>query len=265
MRRILLILILVMAACQQAPSPQDLPTVAVLPSATATHTEVPATDTPTASDTPVPPSTTPTPRSSLVPATATASATRTPNESETPSLTPFPTQDSATAAALSTRIAAVELTPRIITLTPVPPGGNAPVQSGPQVMADVIISERQFQIALDDAVGTHPDIQQADVAFSSSGLNIELTAQAGEAFITGRVQILIQVSGNFATISIADISVNAAEPPDAFVEVVTVDFFNMLVGVLESLLVERVGDIHNLENLILSDEGMEIFLLVPEP
>jgi hypothetical protein len=264
MRRILLIIFLALAACQQAPSPQDLPTVAVLPTLTATDTEVPATDTPTASDTPLPPTMTPTPRASLVPPTATPSVTRTPSESQTPSLTPFPTQDEATAAMIATRIAAVELTPRLITLTPVPPGGNAPLQPGPQVMADIIISERQFQIALDDAVAGHPDIQQADVEFSPSGIEIELTAQAGEAFITGRVEILIQMGGDFATISIADISINAAEPPEAFVQLVSVDFFNLLVGVLDTLLVERVGDVHNLENLILTDEGMEIFLLVPE-
>ncbi len=186
MRRILLMMLLILAACQQAPA-QELPTVAVLASPTSVPPTEPPSETPI--PTAVPPSATPTTSPT---STQTASPTTSPTETATPlppTQTPSPTQDSATAFVISTRAAAIELTPRIATLTPVPPGANAPIQNEPQVMADIIITERQFQTAVDDAVQANPAIQSAAIDFTPSGMNVELTALAGQAYVTGEVQI----------------------------------------------------------------------------
>ena len=254
---IFLFLAILLAACQQAPVEQ-LPTLAVLdtvsptaaenaaPSATAMPTEVKPSATMEASATPLVPTLTATSvETALVP-------------------TALPTLPQATAARLSTRVAAGDFTPHITTLTPIPPGANAPIRTTPQVMADLIISEAQFQHAVDEAVAGIDLIERADIDFVPTGINVELTALGGQAFMSGRVLVLIQLTGDFATISLGDITVNAAEPPQAFLEVVNGDFFNMMISVLDTILNERVGEGHNLENLILTDDALEVFLLVPE-
>jgi hypothetical protein len=68
-----------------------------------------------------------------------------------------------------------------------------------------------------------------------------------------------------AQITIGDITVNAPEPPEAYLETVNGDFFTLMVNVLATILKQRLGAEHNLENIVLTDAAMEITLLVPQP
>jgi len=242
---LLLIVVMVSAACQPAPEPNlELPTLAVLPSLT--PSEEP-TMTATLTQTPRP---TNTPAPTL---TSTPLPTNTPRPTNTQaSLDP-------TAAEAATSTAAAQEVPRFATLTP--SGNDAP----PQVMADVVITEAQFQEALDQQIATISSIQTARVDFVPEGIRVDLTALGGEAFITGRVMIDIQIAGSFATISISDIQVNAPEPPEAYVEVVSGQFFSAMIMTLDSILGERLGEEHNLENLVMTNTTMELYLLVPQP
>jgi hypothetical protein len=166
-----------------------------------------------------------------------------------------------TQAAIATGTAAVLEAPRFSTVTP---GGDTQANATPQIVADLTITEGQFQEEVNVQVASYPAIQRARVDFVPDGINVELTASGGEAFITGNVFVAIQVTGSFATISIGDITVNAPEPPDAYIETVTGDFFALMVNVLDTILTQRLGEEHNLENIVMTDAAMEITLLVPE-
>ncbi|MCB9456529.1 MAG: hypothetical protein H6671_11135 [Anaerolineaceae bacterium] len=247
------VLVLLVAACQPAAQTDEaLPTLAVLPSVTPTATE---TDTPAPTDTP-PPTDTATP---LPTSTTTSSPTPTSTPSPTPVFTVNPTQ-----VAISTGTAAVEEAPRYATFTP-PPPGSTPVPGTPQQMADVIVTERQFQEEVDLKTRAIQSIELAQVSFVPGGIDVELTALGGEAYITGHVLLSIEMTGSFASITIGDITVPGLEnPPDEFIQVATSDFFIMMVDVLDTILNQRLGDQHNLENIVMTDSAMEITLLVPQ-
>jgi hypothetical protein len=241
----------IIAACQPTvESPQTLPTLASLPSLTpgdaspeATVQAVEDTSTSEPTETPLPATTAP---------TETIEAA-----------TEIEASPAATTAVPPVTIE-IRQEVRFATLTPVPQGGNQLLRTTPVVMADVVITQGDFQRAVDLALTDSETIQGAEIDFVPGGINVGLTALGGAAYITGRVQVLIQVSGSFATITIGDIQVNAAEPPEAYLEVVNGEFFGLMIQVLDSLLTERVGEGHDLENIALNDEAMEVFLLVPE-
>lgn len=239
------------AACQPTVSdPQQLPTLAVLASAVPSETAA----APTQADTAAPPEVTATP---VPPTSVLTTGVETALPTEVPSAAPSETP---------TRVpVTIEIREevRLATLTPAPQGANVPVRQTPVVLADVVITEQDFQRAVDRAVVDVSTIQFATVNFIPEGLDVELTALGGMAFVTGRVRVRIEVSGSFATITIDDVTVNAAEPSEAYLEVVNGDFFNLLIEVFNTLLTERVGEGHDLENIVLNDEAMEIFLLVP--
>lgn len=243
--------LLLAAACQPASTETPvLPTLAVLPSLT--PSEAP-TATPTETETPGP---TAIPTVTL---TFTPFPTFTPTErpSETPRATTEPTQ-----AAVATGTAAILEAPRFATVTP---SGNVQAGSTPQVVADVVITEAQFQEEVNAQITSYSAMQRARADFVPGGINVELTALGGQAFITGNVFVSIQVTGSFATISIGEITVNAPEPPEAYIETVTGDFFAMMVNVLDTILTQRLGEQHDLENIVVTDTAMEITLLVPQP
>lgn len=240
-----LILTLLLAACQ--PAAQDapaLPTLAVLPSATPTDE---ATLAPTPSNT-APPALSPS-----------STLTRTPPPTSTTPPSATPTLPDPTTAAAASATAVVDEAPRFITLTP---SGSA--ASTPQVMADLVITEAQFQEALNQQIAAVPSIQEARVSFSPDGLLIDLTALGGQAFITGRVLVSIQLTGTFATLSVGSIEVNAPEPPEVFVQTVTGDFFSAVGAALDAILTERLGEEHDLENIVIANDVMQISLLVPQ-
>ena len=86
----------------------------------------------------------------------------------------------------------------------------------------------------------------------------------GQAFITGNVVIEINVSGTFATFTIANIEVNAQEAPAAYEEVVASKLFPAVIETLDALLTGRLGAGHDLENIIMTAGEMRVFLLIPE-
>ena len=247
-----LMTILVIAGCQQASDEAQVPTLAVLPSLTpsgdiavsptaeAVVTEVTATLVPSAT---------------IMPATITAA----------PTDAPFPLPQATSAAVVPTfPPAGAPGTVRLATLTPVPAGANAPVRTTPQVLADLVISEREFQRELNRAVAPIDTIQLAEIDFVPEGLNVTLTALGGQAFVTGEVLIEIQISGTFATFTISNIEVGGLEPSEEFQEVVAVDFFPAVIETLDNLLTARLGPGHDLENIMMADNEMRVFLLIPE-
>jgi hypothetical protein len=253
---VLVLLLLLTAACQPAEPQGELPTLAVLPSATPTDeptaTET-LTNTPFPTDTPLPtetPTDTPTPTDTLMPS-------RTPRATATATLTTEPTF-----AAIASGTAAVQEAPRFSTLTPLPAGTLPPAT--PLVAADVIITEPQFQEEVNARIPNIPSIETARVNFVPDGISVELTASGGEALLTGRVLVTIILTGDFATISIGDIEVNAPEAPQAYLDLVAGDFFLMMLESLDSILKERLGPDQNLQSIVVTDSAIEVMLLVPE-
>jgi hypothetical protein len=244
MRRFCFLLVFIAAACQPAPQPTlELPTLALIPSLTPSDEPTltaTQTETPRPTDTPAPT------------LTATAFPTRTPR----PTQTQRPIDP--TLAGIATSTASAQEAPRFYTLTPSANGETN------QVIADVVITESQFQEELNKQIANKPSIQKARADFVPGGILVELTALGGQAFITGRVMVNIQLTGSFATISIGDIQVNAPEPPEAYVQVINEDFFPAMLATLDSILTQRLGDNHDLQNLVMTDTTMELYLLVPE-
>ena len=250
-----LVLILIAAACQPSSNEsQDLPTIAVIDTAT-------PTDTPPPSPTDPPPSETPLPSDTPIPS-ATSPATTTPTITNTPGPTFDPTL-----AAIGTGTAGAIEAPVFSTFTPVSAGSsNAVPTTTPHLIADVVISERQFQEEVDRLVAAMPAVERARVDFIPDAIDVEVTALGGAAFTTGHVIISIVQTGSFATITISDITVSGGgEPPEAFVELATGDFFFMLVDAFDGILGQRLGDDHDLEKIVVTDETMEISLIVPAP
>lgn len=246
------VLVFLLTACQPgAVTPQELPTLAVLPSSTPSDTPLPP---PTDTDTP----------------TATATATdrplpsRTPFPSDTPrpTITPSRTVEP-TGAAAGTATQGVLEQPTFATFTPAPPG-TLPPPGTPQQVADVIITEQQFQEEVNQQISAYPTLQRAVVDFAPDGIHTQLTALGGQAFITGDVLLSILVSNGVAAISPTQITVNAPEPPEAYVEAVNGDFFIMMVNVLDTILKQRLGLQQDLENIVMTESTMEVTLLVPK-
>jgi hypothetical protein len=251
-----LLLMFLVAACQPNEPQGDLPTLAVLPSesptATATPTET-LTPTVTPTDTPGP--------------TDTPTNTPTPSDTPIPSPTPRNTATTVptgepTSAAIATGTAAVLEAPVFSTLTLAP---DVPRPTGtPLVAADVVITEPQFQEEVNAHLADIPAIESARVNFVKDGISVELTALGGDAYITGRVLVSVLLTGDFATITIGDIQVNAPEPPQAYLDLVTGDFFIMMLDSLDKILHQRLGPEQKLKNIVVTETAIEVTLLVPE-
>ncbi len=245
-RYALLMTMLVLAACQPS-TPPELPTLAVLSSET-------PTDAPT--DTPAPPTATPTITRTPSP-TATLPPTSTPRFTNTPTETIEPT-----VRAIGSATRAVQEAPRLSTLTAVP-GVSAPTGT-PQLAADVIITEAQFQEEVNLRIRDIPAIQSAIINFVPDGIRVQLTALGGQAFMTGEVLVSVLLTGDFATITISEITVNAPEPPPEYIATATGEFFTLMIESLDSILKARLGDEQNLQTIRVTDSVMEIMLLVPQ-
>jgi hypothetical protein len=251
-----LLLIMLIAACQPDTPQGDLPTLAVLPSDIPTDTVTPTetlTSTPLPTDTPGPtdtPTDTATPTETLIP-------------SNTPRATALPSQTvEPTSAAIASATAAVLEAPHFSTLTPAP--GVTPIPGTPQRAADVTITEGQFQEEVNLRLPNIPAIQTARVNFVPDGISVDLTALGGDAYVTGVVVVSILLTGDFATITISDIQVNAPEAPDAYLDLVTGDFFLMMLDSLDSILKQRLGPDQKLKNIVVTESAIEVTLLVPE-
>ncbi|NWF70434.1 MAG: hypothetical protein HXY40_15205 [Chloroflexi bacterium] len=252
---ILLIVMFAAAACQPTPTPV-LPTLAQFAEATTssapdmptdTVTSVPSAETAASSAT-----TTPTP---LPNATLTRTPTVIPQQPRAtlpPSVTPTPNIAASTTAR-------IEQAPRFSTLTPNP---IVPTTT-PQVAADVVITEAQFQQALNIRLADMPSIQSAIVDFTTESIVIGLTASGGDALISSNVVISVQVANGVAFITISDIQLNAPEPPPLYLQVITTDLYPAVIDTMDGILRERLGGITNLENIVLTGSAMNITLLVP--
>ncbi len=248
--RIVILIALLTAACQPDATSQELPTLAVLPSLTPSSEP----DAPTAEPTIAPPTNT------VIVPSATVTILR-PTDVPQPTVTPRRTATiDPTQAAAVALTAAVDQAPRIITLTPNPAGNEGP----PQVLADVVITESQFQSQVNAAIADISSIEQAFVDFQPDGIYVDLTALGGQAYIAGRVQLDLELAGGFVAITVGEIETNAAEVPEGYLLVVNGEFFAMMIDVLDTILNERVGEENDLENLILTDAALEVFLLIPE-
>lgn len=258
------VIVIFAAACQPAVTPErTLPTVVELPSET--HTPA-ATDTPTLTDTP--------------PATHTSTATFTPSATQTASDTPTatlteteaptlpPTIDTTLRAVASATAFAVER-PVFSTFTPVPTGQVAPPTSTgtPEVIAEVLITERQFQEEVNLKIGEMPQVDRAIVDFVPQGIVITVTALGDDnAFTTADLLIFFGSQQGVLSIQGAlSAEEGAPEPPQEFVTFVTGTFFLEMVDALDVILSQRLGENHDLETLVITDETIEIALLVPQP
>jgi hypothetical protein len=254
------LLLVLIAACQPAtPATQELPTVAVLPSATPTES-IPATTTLEA--TPMPATATagpgiPIEASATDVQTNTAIPSRTPRR-VTPTNTVAPTQ-----AAIGTATQAVLEAPRFVTFTPAPAGAQLP-PGAPQQFADVVINEAQFQEEVNLKLLTYPNLESAVVDFVPSGIDVRLTAYDGTGLVSGNVLVAIILSGDFATITISSITTDTSPTSQGYIDVATGDFFVMMVETLDTILKQRLGPEQNLQNIVVTDTEMQISLLVPQ-
>ncbi len=267
---LLVIMSFILVACQPSGEPVgELPTLVQFP--TETNTVAPSS-TPTETLTPVPTNT-------LEP-TVVPSDTDIPTNTPTETSTPVPTETiDPTIAVRGTSTAMVVEAPVFSTFTPIPPGAIAviarPTSTGtPEVVADVIISEDQFQEEVSRLIESKPAFSRARVSFVPEGVEYDLTADSDGIFITATITVPFDYSGgsinNIVTIGGAiEIEIDGAEEdeeiPDAFLGnvselvLITQESFNFILN-------QRLGEgNHDLENIVIVDGQMLISLVVPLP
>lgn len=267
----LCLLAFVVASC--APADDTLPTL--VPTLTPSSQPPTPTLTATPSDTPAPtvtPSDTPTPTETFTPTqTLTPSSTWTPSPTATPSATFTPTTNPTVQAAI-TATAAELLRPRLATFTPAPPGVPVrPTSTGtPQVIADVVITEVQFQQEVNRLLVGKRDVSQAEIDFTPQGVRVVLSASGGQAITSGEFTVYFSMSqpgfNNLLTIYAdppeAFRMVGGLPPSDAFVNVAYLEVLPAVFKAFDNLLNQRLGQgQHNLDNLVLTDQEMLISLL----
>ena len=271
------ILVLILAACETAVDDEALPTLAVLPSTTpsptVTHTPTPTV--PTATHTPTE---TLTPTETPVPS-ETPTATLTPTETLTPSNTPVASATpDVTRAVIGSATARALEAPRFATFTPLPPGvlvAVRPTSTGvPQVVADVVITKGQLQEEVDRLLAEEPEISQAELDLTEEGVVVHLTAQGGDAFITGSFLIRFDLSGSgFNNIVVIRpvpaeefVMQDGREPPVDFITAAHGPATEAVFEAFNFILNQRLGEgQHDLEFIVLENGRMEISLLVPDP
>ncbi|MCU0511207.1 MAG: hypothetical protein MUE40_01420 [Anaerolineae bacterium] len=282
-----LVLVLLLAACQPATDDRVLPTVALLPSETFTPV---ASPTPTLTTTPT---LTQTATITLTPSltytatpTYTATALPSPTPSHTPTLTPTVTATprvtrtpNPTFVAIATATARIVEAPTLATFTPVPPGVDAPVRptstGTPVIAAGVIITEPQFQEQLNLLLRSLPAVTSALVDFVPQGVQVEITASGGDALVTGRVLITFSIlpgeQGLNNVLMIRPVTpdqftmTGGGLPSEAFVQVVYTDVFPAVGEAFNTILNNRLGvQQHNLENIRLDEQTMNVSLIVPQ-
>lgn len=275
MRRTALIILLAFLAAACQPSDTEVPTLFVLPSLTPVPTE---TSTATPTDTDVPTETS-LPTETNTP-TDIPTETLTPSDTPTPSRTPVPSATpNATGAAIGTATAQVLEAPVISTFTPLPPGiigAVRPTSTGtPEVIADVVITQAQFQEEIDRILEDNPDVGDVEILLGEAGLFVTLTASGGEALTTGRFLINFELSvgsGGFDNLVIIQpaspdnfVMRDGNEPSEEFIAIAHGAVTEAVFQAFDDILNQRLGQgQHNLEFITLADGQMGISLLVPE-
>jgi hypothetical protein len=260
MRRLsilMLIAIAVLAACQSATTEEPaLPTLIVIPTATETQTP---TATPTIADTA-------TPQPTRTPSnTPTETPTQTPIPPDT--ATPEPTYD-VTRAFVGTETAAVEEVVEFATFTPATSGVIRIATGTPQMVADLVINERQFQEEITRLVGLRDDIESAEVDFiEGAGIAFNVTAIGGDgALSTGILFIVVESQNGLLEIYGQPIVEEGNVLSQDFIALVTGPFLvEVVISSLDDILTQRLGNTHNLETVVMTDTEMQVSLLVPQP
>ncbi len=266
MKRIFLlatIVMVVLAACQADPTEEPaLPTLASIPTETATLTTTPS-PTATVTNTLVPTNTSQPTR------TPSPTPTNTPTQTDIPddTATPEPTAN-ATSAFISTSTAAVEEAPIFATFTPASSGGAIQLSTGvPQMVADLVVNERQFQEEITRLVEERDDVESAVVDFiAEAGIAFEVTARGENgALSTGVLFVVIETQNGLAEIYGQPLVEEGQVLSQDFIAVVTGPFLvEVVVKSLDDILNQRLGETHNLETVVMTDEQMLVSLLVPQ-
>ncbi|MGJ3240267.1 MAG: hypothetical protein ACFE0Q_16290 [Anaerolineae bacterium] len=276
LRYLLIITVLIIVACQPQPSEElpDLPTIVQFPTETATSQP---SATPTLTETPLP--------------TETTTVTSNPTETPEPTHTPPPTETSIPTDTLDptqvirgTATASVLEAPIFSTFTPIPPGALAivarPTSTGtPEVLADVIITEAQFQEEVNRLLNDLPDINQAQMSFVPEGIAYRLTADNGEGvLVTGTVTVpftfsggslnnIVTIGGGVEIVMDNEPDTTGTEEPAEIPEAFLVNVSELVLITQESfnfILNQRLGEgQHDLENLSIIENRMLISLVVP--
>lgn len=260
MRRLsILVLIagMVLVACQAEPTEEPaLPTLIVIPSATLTSTP---TSTPTVAD------------------TATTRPTRTPSNTptETPTQTPIPVDTATpiptydvTRAFIGTSTASVEEAPSFATFTPATSGVIRIATGTPQMVADLVINERQFQEEITRLVELRDDVDSAEVDFiEDAGIAFNITAKSGDgALSTGILFVVVNSQNGLLEIYGQPLVEEGEVLSQDFIALVTGPFLvEVVVSSLDDILTQRLGNTHNLEIVVMTDTEMQVSLLVPQP
>lgn len=260
---ICLLCLLLAAGCTSGDADAPLPTIMNLAAATATtgtasepDASTTASNTVQATDNTEPAST------SRQTATSTPTITAEPS-TNTPTASP---QDEQTAAATTPPATPIPVqSVRISTVTPIPVGAAVIPPPIPVLAADVIINESEFQDALNAQLSAIPEIQTAQVDFiAGQGIDVRMTATGDSVIVTGDVSIGFQLSGGLVAISIRDVSVGSGAIPQAFAQVAQDQLFTLVVETFDSLLADKLGPEHDLEQLAFTDDTIQLMLLIPE-
>ncbi len=265
MRRLFILVMIagvVLVACQAEPTEEPaLPTLAILPTETTVPTE---TSSPTATAT-----LTATQTSTTQP-TRTPSHTPTNTPTETPippdTATPEPTVD-LTRAFIGTATSAVEEAPSFATFTPAADGVIRLSTGTPQMVADLVINERQFQEEITRLVELREDVESVEIDFiEDAGIAFNITAKAGNgALSTGILFIVVEASDGFATIEGFPLVEEDEVLSQEFIVLITGPFLvEVVVPAIDDILEQRLGDSHNLETIVMTDTEMQVSLLVPQ-
>ncbi len=193
-----------------------------------------------------------------VPVTVTILPTLIPTDTMTPDLT-------RAAERTATRI--IQLTPRIATLTPIPIQENVDIIQIPGVAADIVITEAEFQTQLNLMISNYDRLIAATIDFQVgevSGIRARTTASGGEAMATGDVFIAFRTSGGLLAVGIVDVNVGSGDPSPGFVDTLESQLQPLIVDVLDALIEMRLGEEHDLEEIVFTESTMQIKLLIPE-
>ncbi len=251
---------MLLAACQPTTEPTDvLPTLAVLSKATDD-----ASATPVATETIE--VTTEITAEVTVEASATNAAVPFPTEIDTQTPTATRTLRPVTAtntveptqAAIGTATQAVLEAPRYATFTAAP-AGTLVAASNLQQVADVLITEQQFQEEVDLKLLTTPSIERAIVNFTAGAIVVQMTADG----VTGTVTIPVTLVNNLASITISSITSDQPTTPQDYIDVATGDLFVTMVNTLDQIVKQRIGAEQKLKSIAVTDSAIEVTLLVP--
>lgn len=257
-----LLLIMVITACQAAPTEEPaLPTLAVIPSDVPTET---ATIEPTATETFTPPPTNTQQPTRTPSPTPTNTPTQTPIPPDT--ATPEPTANE-TSEFIGTSTAAVEEAPSFATFTPASSGSIQLSTGTPQMVADLVINERQYQEEITRLVGERDDIESAEVDFiADAGIAFQITAKGGDgALSTGILFVVVSTENGLAEIYGQPLVEEGEVLSQDFIALISGPFLvEIVVESLDDILNQRLGESHNLESIVMTEDQMLVSLLVPQ-